>query len=544
MALAPELVHRRLRAASQNFRWSRAGRYLIAGASASAFCLILFLCCDARFHVGAFVRWLGFVGVVAPLVAGVAWAIPAWRRPLSEMAIARRIETAAPGARNALVNAVQFDRELPPGSAMRAAVFDELSDPFPGVNWREVFDLRLLVRLGIALGVVCSIVFLWAALRPAAFANSVARVLMPAGRIAPLTRTRLQLLEPGDANVMHGSALDLSAYFGGEVPRVAWVRFREAGGSWRRELLSREVGTPSFAFHWKEVLQPMEYYLEAGDLETPVYHIAVRARTAVSVRHAEIQPPAYTHLSKRTVSGFSTLDGLVPGSQVTLGLDFNNPVKSLAVTDDKSQTFPARALADRRWSVAVPVTGNRALTLAFHDEDDAAAQEVIAVAVKPDEPPKLNVTEPAEGRELVAPSTAALGVQFTATDDYGLGTVGLYRSTDEKPDAELIQEWKDAAGQKTFSASTKVPLGQYVKPEDRQITFCLMARDQNDVSGPGVTFSRPLTVSLRASEKVQQQAAEANTKLTQSLRELLRLQGMNLAATQAAVTRRAPPHPP
>ena len=190
MALSPELVHRRLQEAAGRFRWSRAGRYLISGAALSLFFLILFLLGDTEFHLGAFGRWLGFVLVVAPVLAGLGWALPAWLQLLPEMAIARRIETACAGSGNALVNAVQFDRELKQGSAMRAAVFNELSDPFPRVNWAEVFDLRLLRRLGTALAAVAAIVFGWALLKPAVFANSVARVFLPSRHIEPLTRTR------------------------------------------------------------------------------------------------------------------------------------------------------------------------------------------------------------------------------------------------------------------------------------------------------------------------------------------------------------------
>jgi hypothetical protein len=534
MALSPALVHRRLRAASQRFRWSRAGRYLVSGTAASLFFLILFLLCDAEFHVGAFARWCGFLCVVAPLIAGLGLAWPAWRRPLSELAIARRIERACAGAGNALVNAVQFDRELQPGSPMRAAVFSELADPFPRVNWGEVFDLKLLWRLGAGLGVILMAVFAWGALRPAAFANSVARVFLPAGHIAPLTRTRLEELTPGNVSVMHGNPLDLGAVFAGEIPRTAWVRYRATGGSWQRELMSREVGAPAFAFHWPNVSQSMEYYLEAGDLETPVYTVSVRARTAVRTLTAEIQPPAYTKLPNRSASGFNALENVLPGSKAALTLDFNNPVETITVLDDKAQIFPAKRLGDSRWSVTLPITANGTLTLAFHDQDNAVAKDTLPVTIKADEVPKLSVTDPAEGRELSAPSTASLNIQFTATDDYGLGSVALYRSSEEKPEAQLIQQWPAAAGQKTFSAGTKVPLAQYVQPGDKEITFCVIAKDQNNVSGPGVAMSRPLTVQLNTADKVQEQAAAAAAGLEGSLRELLKLQQTNLAATQAA----------
>ena len=534
MPLSPEQVHRRLHEAARSFRWSRATRWLAAGAVVSLGCLIVFLLGDAQFHVGTAARWVGFLCVISPLAAGAVCALPAWLRPVPELAIARRIEAACPGAGNALVNAVQFDRELPAGSAMRAAVFNELADPFPRVYWPAVFDLKRLARLGLALAAAAAAVVLWGMLRPAAFANSVSRVLLPARSIAPLTRTRLRLLTPGNASVAHGGSLDVSAYFGGEMPSTARMHYRPAGGDWQRALMSREVGAEAFVFHWQNVSEPLEYSVEAGDLSTPVYTVAVHARTVVGSRRAEVRPPAYTGLPARTVSGFHVLDGVVPGSDVRFTLDFNNPVDRLSVAGGDEAARIART-SDKQWTVALPVRANRTVALDFSGGEDAATgKETLSIATAPDEPPRINVTTPAEGRELAAVSTAALPIEFTVTDDYGLAKVGLYRSTDEKPDAQLIQEWA-ADGQKSFTGRASVPLEKYAKPGDKQLAFCLVARDRNDVTGPGVTVSRPLRVALDTPETARRRQADAAAKLGQGLRELLKLQQTNLDATHAAI---------
>ena len=135
MALAPELVHRRLRAASQNFRWSRAGRLPgFAGSSVSLFFLILFLFCDdTRFHVGAFVRWVGFLSVVAPLAAGAALA-PSRRGCVRCRNWPSRGASKGRGARARATRwstPCSSTSELRPGSALRAAVFEELERPVP-----------------------------------------------------------------------------------------------------------------------------------------------------------------------------------------------------------------------------------------------------------------------------------------------------------------------------------------------------------------------------------------------------------------------------
>ena len=180
------------------------------------------------------------------------------------------------------------------------------------------------------------------------------------------------------------------------------------------------------------------------------------------------------------------------------------------------------------------MTGNGKVALAFHDTNDGNGTETLPVTVKADEPPKLNISEPAEGRELIADASATLDVQYSASDDFGLASVGLYRSTSEKPDAELVHDWPAAEGQRAFDGTAKVPLGKFLKPGEERVTFVLVAKDANNVTGPGVTISRPLTVSVATAERLQKQAADASAKLEAGLRALVKLQTTNLEETGAA----------
>src|SRR5438093_7272850 len=123
MALSADSVHERLRSAANRLRLSRAVRFLTAGLAVSFFFLCIFLLADSEFHFGAIGRWFAFALTVAPLLAGFALALPACWKKIPEASIARRIELASVGSGNVLINAVQFDRELLPGSSLRAALF-------------------------------------------------------------------------------------------------------------------------------------------------------------------------------------------------------------------------------------------------------------------------------------------------------------------------------------------------------------------------------------------------------------------------------------
>ncbi len=184
MALSPELVHRRLRAAVAELPLVARGPLpRLRGGGVAVFpdpVPVLRHALPRRR-----VRALGRVPVRGRAAGGRGGAGAArrgcarcrnWPSRGASRSRARR-------SGNALVNAVQFDRELRPGSAMRAAVFEELADPFPRVNWARG------VRPAAA-GASRRRRWAWRRrwfscgrwLRPAAFANSVARVFLPASR--------------------------------------------------------------------------------------------------------------------------------------------------------------------------------------------------------------------------------------------------------------------------------------------------------------------------------------------------------------------------
>ena len=534
MALNPQFVHEHLRRAANKFRWSRGARYLISGTAVSLFFLMVFLLCDTQFHFGAVGRWIGFLLTVSSLLAGFGMALPEFFKKISDASMARRVEQSCAGSRNVLINAVQFDSELAAGSPLRGALFDEMHDPFPGVEWRNVFDLSLLKKLAMALGTVSLIITLWALVRPAHFINSAERMFLPSGNIAPLTRTQILEITPGDTEIAHGGEVDLKATLGGDIPQAAWVNFRESGSSWQRTLLDHDVGQAEYSFTWRDVRQPVEYYVEAGDARSATHNINVRPKTAIRVRTAKIVPPAYTKLAASTVANFAMLQDVIPGSKVTVTMEFSAPVPQLQAVSEKGQKFTVTKQDDTHWQLEGKIMSTQAVKLSYSDASNREDAETLQIATRPDEAPKINITAPQEGREVVATPDSSLAVQFTATARFGLGDVALYKSTNDRQDAQLIHEWKESADAKSFATDFQIPLKQYSSPGDDTVTFCIVAKDQNDVSGPGVTISRPVVVSLRSGDALEKQADDQNSQLRHNLEELITLQQTNLDETRDA----------
>ena len=534
MALSTHLVHDQLRQATHKLRVSRSVRYALVGVSAAFLLLLASLLLDARLHFDYLGRWISFLLAIAPLLAGGLMTAWAWRPAVSEESMARRIESKSSLRGNTLISAVQFDRELAPDSPLRKAVFAEMQNPFPAVQWANVFDAELLKRLGLALGGVVLAMIIWAVISPDHFTNSAARIILPGSNIAPLTRTQILEVSPGQTQIIHGREFATTVKLDGEIPHAAWIYFRELGSSWQKQPMSREVGMPLFNYRWKEVLQTMDFYVVANDAQSAQYRVTVRPATAVSAKVAEVSLPPYTHAPAVIVKDFSILQNVLPGSVVTVTLDFNYPLTELRATDEKAQALPVTKVTGTQWRVRDTFSGNRTVTLNYRDTDNIADRDTLQVATRGDEPPRIEITAPAEGKELAGTRDSTIEIKFAASDNYGLGSLALYRSTQESETGQLVQEWKDAAGKPAFSGTAQLALASFAKAGDERLRFVLVAKDQNDVTGPGVTVSRPIPVVLKQAEKLKEQKEAQAGKLQKSLEEMVKLQKTNLDETRGA----------
>jgi hypothetical protein len=536
MALNPNTVTHRLEQATRRWKASQGAKFLLAGGGAALAQLVVFLGLDTWFHFGAAARWATFSLFFGSLLAGALCAWRVWAPKVSLASMARRLEIASGDRSNTLINAVHFDQALPGDSPLRAAIFSEMSDPFPQVRWDVVLDRGLLQRLAFGLGGAALALFVFAAVMPLNVFNSALRILLPASNIQPLTRTRISSLHPGNDSVPHGRDVHLQVTLAGEVPKSAWVRYREAGGSWQRSLLEHEAGQSAFTFTWKEVKQPLEYEVQAGDVESPRHRISVRPRTVLKTVAAEIVPPSYTGLPTSTVPVTNALQGVPAGAQVRLRLAFNNSLVECKASAEGEQVFAVESASPTEWSVAFDSKTVRALRIAFRDESGVSELLNLPVEVRPDEPPKVVVLAPEEGRELFAEKGARLALTFTAADSLGLGFVGLYQEGDDPEHATLLQEFGSAVGAKSWEGSVSVTVAPLA--EESRVTYKIVARDANDVTGPGTTQSRPIVVQLKSAAKLAEAKQEAQKKIEAGVEALIGLQSKNLDETRALILKK------
>lgn len=532
MPLTPENLRARLRRVARGFVAARSLCAALAAFALGGAALLAFGMADALVHFTTPGRWIGFLVVAGPWAAGALVALGGgWLVP-SEAAMARRIEARGAVAGNPFINAVQLDVVLAREPDLRTAIFDELGDPFARVRWAGVFEWGvvrgwLLAALGVA-----AVVALLFALDPARAANSARRILFPGANIPPLTKTRLDALAPGPVEVPHRGSVAVRARVSGAVPSTAWLLARESGGAWQR-LPMQTAGASAFEGALSNLTQRVEYTVKVGDAVAPTYRITVLPKTAIRSISVTVTPPAYTRLPKTVLRDAREVPGLVPGSIVEATCFFNAPLASFSAAPERVEAAPVERLGADTWRLRLRPKGSVALVLAWEDTHGARERETLAFTVVPDAPPQVEILDPPEGKRLIASRTASVRIRFACRDRFGLASVALARpGAAEGTAGEEVRTWKDAAGKTSFEGEAAIVPKALGAPEEGEFTLVVVARDANDVTGPGVAVSRPITITLRSAEAVRKEQVDLAAKVEKALRDLIALQETNLGETR------------
>jgi hypothetical protein len=516
---------------------SRAGRALKIGRGFTALAIGLvmagvvlgaWLVVDARVRFGAVGRWAGFVAFALPLLAALAYALRVWLRRMDDAALARRLEVATGRNDNALVNAVQLDRTLGGSSSWRGVLLGELSGLWCGISWQSVYDWRLLRRWASGLGVLLLLGSALFLLKPDEFRDRVGRVLMPAREIAPITKTRVLEVSPGDQVVARGTLLPMRVTLEGTTPAEVWLVIALEDGQVERLAAKREGEAMPWSVE-RRWTNSGRYWFEAGDAKSFERKIEVRLPAKVVARQLTVEPPAYTGLKTIHVADGAPWPAIPQGADVTVDWTFDRGVSEMSMDHDAARC--AVAGKPESWKLTGRLLQGRVWNVRWTDDSGLTDQGRVEFNLKADEAPRVRLVQPTGEEEVLFTRDSTLRLTFEATDDYGLAQVEVFRGTPDKPDARVIRTWKPDVP--TLKESVDIPLSRWVGKDENEAWFCVAAIDGNDVTGPGRTLSRMLVVRIVTTEELRRATESRQGEVIGSLDDLLRLQQQNLDATRA-----------
>ncbi|GAG02309.1 unnamed protein product, partial [marine sediment metagenome] len=248
---------------------------------------------------------------------------------------------------------------------------------------------------------------------------------------APLPRTQIEVL-PGNAEIIKGDSLKLTAIFKGEIPEKATLLVRKENRSvWEEDLLTR-ISNNEFSYIFKEVKKSFAYYIKSAGCLTKEYEVIVINRPVVKKLKWTLVPPSYTRLSKRIITENIKQVEILVGTRILLELESNKELERAWLVWEDARLVKGK-VDKKKAFLRSKVFKNREFFIKLKDTQGIENEEPISykIAVIKDELPQVKIDWP--GQDVEAPEKMRLPLKVSLWDDFGFTKLWLiYRINEEK----------------------------------------------------------------------------------------------------------------
>jgi hypothetical protein len=429
------------------------------------------------------------------------------------------VERKHPELHNRLINALQLGRDhtagFSPGlieaiihDADRAALDMEMSDSV---------DARPTKRA--ALWALAALVLLagYAAAFTPRFTNGLARLLLPLTAIAPYTQTHIpaDAVRPGDTKVAEGKTIEMSVRVRGVIPVSAQLHRKAGAGAWQVSSMHADpTKDDTFRFEIKQATESFDYFITAGDGQSPTFHIEVVKPPRIDKIAVTYMPPPYAAQPARTVADSDGEIAGLAGTAVSLELKTSKPLQKATLTTKEGEVVDLSKRGDDwTWScsfvlwtrgahLVAGIEGRQlhaptTYQLRLLDTDGYENADPLwrTIALVPDQTPVVRIVAPSD--KLSVKAGAVVDLTIEARDDYGLGTVCLVCRVNEAEEIrELMKFPHDKTPELKTSDAYKWDLGTGGFKAGDRVEYWAEAIDRNNVTGPGKAESRHFVLEL------------------------------------------------
>jgi hypothetical protein len=495
------------------------------------------------FDLGTAFRWLALL----VLIIGPAWffatrILPGLLRGINPAFAAQTIERSEPTLKNSVVNYLLLRRDR---AALHEVVFQAVQQQAAAdvshVAVEQTVDRSAVIKAGYVLVAVMAVSAAYKILSPKDPVQTVRRIVAPWADIVRPARVLISDVQPGDAKVLHGDKLIVSALVRGvkDQDRVALLYSTEDGQLVDREL--RMKLDSSGLRHTVEVTpegegleQSLVYRIVAGDTSTANYHVEILSAPTIQIDSVEYDYPAYTRRPREVVRQQGDLKA-IEGTRVTIRAQTNQPIQTAtfhlqaaesATAADRTsskvvQQFPMEFQGSDTWrQIILELSDDRrtpnipkysAYHLAFTNALGQSSQRPVVhrIEVVPDLAPEVEILTPDKQR-LEVPLSGSQPIEIRAIDpDYGLSQLRLKATVAGK---EILNEslmGGDATQPGQLITTFDFQPKQWKLAVDDQVSYWAEAADNrtavnSDSPAPNVSRSRTFHFVIVADPPPQQ----------------------------------------
>ena len=369
------------------------------------------------------------------------------RRRVTDEQVALYLEEHEPSLQARLVSAVESSQQgtKSASAALVRRLVEEALEACVSTNAVRRVEEAPLRRWGVMLAGVTAAAILFVLLGPAFVRNALSAILLVQRSVEAATPYRIAVT-PGNVEVPRGADQIVTATLSGFASEDASLMLRRTPTAAYEALPLVRGEDRRYEGMVFDVGAPLEYFVEADGVRSPVFTLTVVDLPYVQRVELEYHFPAYTGLEPQTIEDGGDI-AVLKGTEVRLrvfptmktpgGLVALNEEESVALAAQPDGSLTAAFMADR--------DGFYRIELDAPSGERAAASPQYTIDVLTDQPPIVSFTKP--GRDTSASSIEEVYVEAQAEDDFGVRDLELVYSVNGGPEETV----------KLFGGSTRLP---------------------------------------------------------------------------------------
>jgi len=398
-------------------------------------------------------RVLMFLAVALCGCAWIGWIVVVpYLRNVSDLFAAKAIERSSPELKSTLLNVVDLQRSgrsAPP--QIQSSLEKRAAVALSHIDVNQVIDRRWLMRLSFALLTVVVLCCLYTVFSPKHM--SFARPLLPLLGSKVATQTEIFNVEPGDAEILARTQLEVSVDLRGKVPESVVLYYTTDDRRYVDEPVEmRPVEDEQKRFrvvvngeNGRGILQNLTYRIEAGDAFTREYRVRINQPPTAAVDEIRYEYPDYMKLPDRTRST-GQIDAW-EGTTVSLKATANMAVTTAAILFSDTEDTSVKAEEIRmkiaggtqltaNWPLEIRSDGTypHYYRIQIKNENGQIDREptLYSIQIRPDLPPEVALIDPV--RDLEMPANGIVPILVEANDpDFLLRSLYLKLEQHDEP---------------------------------------------------------------------------------------------------------------
>jgi len=313
--------------------------------------------------------------------------------------------------------------------------------------------------------------------------------------LAPWSAARFTglIVEPGGGEFPVGQKFTLTNRLSGRIPKTVGVEWRTQGED-RWQIETVPVLSNALAFHALTVTTSGTFRIRAGDTVSAEYPLVAYVPPEVARLSLRLIPPAYAGLPELRQS--TPPITALRGTRVLFELEGNVSLGQAELILTNGSVVALKPGASNVWRGELTLSKDSEYSIVIADSRGRPSTSNSArypIRALPDQPPKVEVTEP--GEDIRADPDEIIPLKVTASDDFGLESITIVYHVLGGPEQRLEVRDRHLKDGQTLGAVVLRLGSLQLKPYD-VVSYYAEARDNNTLDGPGIGRSPTYFIEL------------------------------------------------